>query len=73
MWTEVAADFNILTLRKKITAGDSKILAILALFTGGFAGRALLSQVGASATLGIGTFLRILIAIAWVWVPTRSA
>lgn len=47
-------------------------MAVFALFCGGFAGRALLDKIGAQATLGVGTFLRLLIAIAWLWVPTRT-
>lgn len=50
---------------------DHKIIAIVALFVGGFVGRALIEAIGSAGTLGIGTGLRTLIALWWLFVPGK--
>lgn len=67
------ADPNLFRLRKMVISRDHKIIAIAALFLGGFIGRALLDQVGAAGTFGVGAGLRALIALSWVWVPAKKS
>ena len=47
------------------------IVGIVALFVGGFAGRAILDQIGSAGALGVGTGIRVLIAIWWLFVPGK--
>lgn len=52
---------------------DHKILAVIALFLGGFVSRAILqTSVGSAGTLGIGCGMRVLIAIGWLFVPAKG-
>lgn len=52
---------------------DHKLIAVAALFVGGFVGRALIEAIGSAGTLGIGTGLRVLIALWWLFVPGKSS
>lgn len=47
---------------------DLKVVAVLALFVGGFLGRTFLEKIGSANTFFIGTGLRMLIAMWWLWV-----
>ena len=48
-------------------------LLVVALFLGGFVGRAIIDAAGAAATLGVGTGMRVVIAIWWLFVPGKAA
>lgn len=50
---------------------DLKIIAVSALFLGGFVGRALLDKIGDAGTFGIGTGFRVIIAFMWLWTPAK--
>jgi len=72
LWVELGSDPRLFKLRHKIATRDHKTLAIIAFFIGGFCGRALAAQIGAAGTLGIGAGLRALVAISWIFVPSKS-
>jgi len=55
---------------KMIPARDNKIVAILLLFIGGIIARALVGQIGAAGTLGIGAGLRVISALVWCLAKT---
>jgi len=68
IWVELMSDPRLFKLRQKVASRDHKTLAAVALFIGGFCGRALLGKIGAASTLGIGVGFRILVAVSWVFV-----
>jgi hypothetical protein len=70
VWVELMADPKLFYAQKVITR-DHKLIAASALLTGGFVGRALLGQIGAASTLGVGTGIRVLIAFSWIVVPGK--
>lgn len=70
VWCELMADPYLFT-RKLVKTRDLKIVAVTALFIGGFTGRALLDKLGDAATFGIGTGLRVIIAFFWFGVPGK--
>ena len=72
VWCELMADPKLLNFRKKIISRDHKLIAILALFLGGFVGRAIIDAAGSPATLGVGTGMRLLIALSWLFVPGKA-
>lgn len=57
--------------RKFVRARDFKIIAVSALFLGGFVGRFLIDIVGDAETLGIGTAFRVIIALTWLCMPSQ--
>jgi hypothetical protein len=57
--------------RHFVITRDHKLIAALALFIGGFVGRALVDSIGASGALGVGTGVRLLIALSWIFVPGK--
>ncbi|KAF8524478.1 hypothetical protein JB92DRAFT_2881220 [Gautieria morchelliformis] len=65
VWCELVADPELFKLRL-VKSRDFKVLAVLALFLGGFIGRALLDKIGAAPTFLIGAGLRLLIAAWWL-------
>ena len=65
------ADPKLFQLNRFVISRDHKFIAIISLFIGGFVGRALIDAAGAAATLGVGTGLRLLIAIWWLFVPGK--
>ncbi|KAJ3485293.1 hypothetical protein NLI96_g5072 [Meripilus lineatus] len=71
VWCELVADPKLFTLRRGVVSRDHKLIAILALFVGGFAGRALIDVIGSPATLGVGTGVRVLIAFWFLFVPAK--
>ena len=73
VWCELMADPKLFKLNHWIISRDHKFIAIIALFLGGFIGRAIIDAAGAAATLGVGTGLRTLIAIWWLFVPGKQA
>lgn len=66
------SDPRLFNLRHKVATRDHKVIAAVALFIGGFCGRALLDSIGSAATLGIGVGFRILIAFSWMFVPAPT-
>ncbi|KAI8986794.1 hypothetical protein BD414DRAFT_487047 [Trametes punicea] len=72
VWCELMADPKLLNFRQRVISRDHKLIAILALFLGGFVGRAIIDAAGAASTLGVGTGMRVLIAVWWLFVPGKS-
>ncbi|TBU37797.1 hypothetical protein BD309DRAFT_931787 [Dichomitus squalens] len=72
VWCELMADPNLFQLNRFVITRDHKFIAIIALFLGGFVGRAIIDAAGAATTLGVGTGLRVLIAIWWIFVPGKQ-
>jgi hypothetical protein len=68
VWCELMADPKLFVARR-VNSRDHKILAVSALFVGGFCSRAILQSIGSPASLGIGTGLRVLVAFSWLFVP----
>ncbi|KAF5383000.1 hypothetical protein D9615_004846 [Tricholomella constricta] len=73
VWVELVSDPRLFKLREKVVSRDHKIIAALALFVGGFMGRALVGKIGAAGTLGIAVGLRVLIAVSWIFVGGKSS
>ncbi|TFY73037.1 hypothetical protein EWM64_g10975, partial [Hericium alpestre] len=73
VWCELMADPMLFDLRRAVISRDLKLVAILALFLGGFVSRAILQAIGSPAALGIGTGMRVFIALAWLFVPAKKA
>lgn len=71
VWCELMADPKLFKLNRFVITRDHKVIAILCLFVGGFTGRALIDQIGSAGTLGIGTGIRLLIAVWWLFVPGK--
>ena len=67
------ADPKLFTFNKFVISRDHKFIAVIALFLGGFVGRAIIDSAGAAATLGVGTGFRVLIALWWLFVPGKQA
>lgn len=72
VWCELMADPKLLVFNQHIISRDHKIIAIVSLFLGGFVGRALIDAIGAAGTLGVGTGIRVLIAMWWLFVPGKE-
>lgn len=72
VWCELMADPKLLVLNRRVISRDHKLIAIVVLFLGGFVGRALIDQIGAAGTLGVGTGIRVLISIWWLFVPGKE-
>lgn len=70
VWCELMSDPK-LFVRKAVITRDHRVLAVFALFIGGFVGRALLDQIGSAGALGIGTGIRFLIALIWLVMPAK--
>lgn len=71
-WCELMADPQLFNIRRLVISRDHKILAIGSLFFGGFLGRALLDAIGSAGTLGVGTGLRFIVSIWWLFVPGKT-
>ncbi len=67
------ADPKLFQLKRRIISRDHKVIGIVALFIGGFAGRAILDKIGAAGALGVGTGIRFLISLWWLFVPGKAA
>jgi Protein of unknown function (DUF1275) len=70
VWCELMADPKLFVMRL-VSSRDHKIIAVTSVFVGGFCSRAILQSIGSPAALGIGTGLRILIALSWLYVPAN--
>jgi hypothetical protein len=62
------ADPRLFTLRF-VKSRDLKVVAVVALFVGGFLGRTFLEKIGSANTFFIGTGFRAFIALWWLGVP----
>jgi hypothetical protein len=71
-WCELMTEPKLFEFRRLVASRDHKIVAIVALFVGGFTGRALLDKIGSAGTLGVGTALRLLIALWWFLIPKKT-
>ena len=72
VWCELMADPKLFIFNRRIVSRDHKIIGIFALFVGGFASRAILDKIGSAGTLGVGTGIRLLVAIWWLFVPGKA-
>jgi len=72
VWCELMADPK-LFYPHPVVSRDHKLIAATTLFAGGFIGRALVDQIGAAGTLGIGTAIRVVIALGWIFVPAKPS
>jgi len=72
VWVELMSDPRLFNLRQKVKTRDHKLIAASSLFIGGFMARALVDRIGAPGTLGIGTGIRFLIALSWLFVPKKK-
>ncbi|KAF8841085.1 hypothetical protein BDN67DRAFT_902103 [Paxillus ammoniavirescens] len=71
-WCELMTEPKLFEFRRLIASRDHKVMAIVALFLGGFTGRALLDKIGSAGTLGVGTAFRLLIALWWFFIPKKT-
>lgn len=72
VWCELMADPRLFHLKQLVISRDHKVLAVFALFVGGFVSRAILQEISAAATLGVGCGLRVIVAIMWLFVPAKA-
>jgi hypothetical protein len=72
VWCELMADPKLFVARR-VASRDHKVVAVTALFVGGFCSRAILQAIGSPASLGIATGLRVLLAFSWFFVPGKRA
>ncbi|KAG7086879.1 hypothetical protein E1B28_002799 [Marasmius oreades] len=71
VWVELMTDPGLFNLRQKVITRDHKLIAAGALFIGGFTSRAILAKLGTGGTLGVAVGFRILITLAWLFVPAK--
>ena len=64
------ADPKLFHLRR-VSSRDRKLIGAVSIFLGGFVGRTLVDQIGPSGALGVGTGLRVLTAIGWIFVRSK--
>ncbi|KIJ35264.1 hypothetical protein M422DRAFT_180927 [Sphaerobolus stellatus SS14] len=72
VWCELMADPKLFS-RKLVKTRDLKIVAVSALFIGGFVGRALLDKLGDAGALGVGTGIRFIITLTWFGVQGKGS
>jgi hypothetical protein len=70
VWCELMSDPKLFSRRPVVTR-DHKLIAAASLFIGAFIGRTLVDSIGAAGTLGVGTGIRVLIALSWIFVPSK--
>jgi hypothetical protein len=70
VWVELVTDPK-LFLHQRVKTRDHKLIAAFFLFLGAFVSRAILAEVGARGALGVGTGLRLLITLSWLFVPGK--
>jgi len=68
IWCELIADPQLFK-RGWVRSRDHK--AVGAFFLGGFVSRTLIDSIGAAGALGIGTGIRLLIALGWLFAPSK--
>ncbi|KAG9311561.1 hypothetical protein JVU11DRAFT_7766 [Chiua virens] len=71
-WCELMTEPKLFHLRRLDSPRDQKLLSVLFVFLGGFTGRIVLDRVGDAGTLGIGTGIRFLVAIWWLFAPAKK-
>ena len=71
VWCELMADPKLFE-RRKVRTRDHKILGVGALFIGAFAGRAVLQETSAAGALGVGTGMKVVIALSFLFVPAKA-
>ncbi|KAF8553222.1 hypothetical protein OG21DRAFT_1477427 [Imleria badia] len=71
-WCELMTEPQLFNFRHLVKSRDHKVMAILFLFLGGFISRVILDRIGSAATLGVGTGLRFVIALWWLFVPAKK-
>ena len=57
--------------RRWVKSRDMRIVGAFCIFVGGFIGRTLVDQIGAAGALGVGAGIRLLIALSWLFVPSK--
>lgn len=72
IWCELVADPHLYE-RRWVRSRDHKLLGAFFIFFGGFVGRALVDDIGAAGALGIGTGIRVLITLGWLFVPSSDS
>jgi hypothetical protein len=72
IWCELFAEPRLFS-RRRVNVRDHKILGASCIFLGGFVGRALADSIGAAGALGVGTGIRVVIALGWLFVPSKCS
>jgi hypothetical protein len=70
IWCELVADPK-LFYRGRVSSRDRKLIGAVFIFLGGFTGRALVDQIGPSGALGVGTGIRVVIGLSWIFIPGK--
>lgn len=65
-------DPKLFEIKHRVKSRDHRIIATVSVFIGGFAGRAILGKAGSPTALGVGVAMRVLIALAWLFVPEKK-
>ncbi|KAJ8522642.1 hypothetical protein ONZ45_g819 [Pleurotus djamor] len=71
VWVELMTDPRLFSFRHSVRTRDHKLIFASSIFIGGFTARAILHQIGAAGTLGVATGIRLLITLAWLFVPGK--
>ncbi|KAG5640699.1 hypothetical protein DXG03_007485 [Asterophora parasitica] len=72
LWVELVSDPRLFKTREKVVSRDHKVIAALAVFAGGATGHTLVYKIGFAGALWIAVGLRLLIAVAWIYVVDDS-
>ncbi|PIL24590.1 hypothetical protein GSI_12474 [Ganoderma sinense ZZ0214-1] len=72
VYSELVAQKDLFTLRRRVTSRDHRALSIVLLFFGGFSGRAIVQTAGAPTALGVGAGIRLIITLWWLFVPGKE-
>ncbi|KAG1865969.1 hypothetical protein F4604DRAFT_1581631 [Suillus subluteus] len=72
IWCELIADPKLFHIRRIVNSRDHKILAIICMFLGGVVGRVLIDRFGSATTLAIGTVIRLIITVWWLFIPEEQ-
>ncbi|KAI1791885.1 hypothetical protein LXA43DRAFT_944977 [Ganoderma leucocontextum] len=72
VFSELVAQKDLFTIRRRVSSRDHRILSIALLFFGGFSGRAIIQAAGAPTALGVGTGIRLIITLWWLFVPEKE-
>ncbi|OAX43147.1 hypothetical protein K503DRAFT_862515 [Rhizopogon vinicolor AM-OR11-026] len=72
-WCDLISNPKLFDVRRLVPSRDHQIMTIACFVAGGFVGRALLDKIGSANTLGIGTGIRVVIAVLWLFVPEKES
>nr|VWO99585.1 Polyamine oxidase (EC [Ganoderma boninense] len=72
VYSELVAQKDLFTFRRRVLSRDHRVLSIALLFFGGFSGRAILQSASAAAALGVGAAVRLVITLWWLFVPGKE-